>query len=695
MREGESPHLREGMMEAGGDETMKPVPSPRNRGIQDSKNNNVEDVNVNGIKYSKPVPLPRKLLQRFSSSSDKKKGIHETPKVEISAELLSDDAKRGTINIFKRGRSIDPFEEFEKDFQDPHPLRTVSFASPLQELSDEVKARLSSISSSSSLNQSNSDSSDYYDQPIAKTQSQHPKPTTAVPKKPERRALYTNVAPPISQGHPSKLKEQSVIYESIAPLSASQKPIPAYSTVTKHKSSPVTTVLQNGSAQLSSASSSSSLPSIEADFPLIERPQNSYEMSLARIKDEEAHLRSSSSRTTSLPSFVESAFKGNGSSNRSSEGSASASTRKGPNNNYDDVTLEDGTIVFLDNQLNAKEREPSSNLTTSRNSIVMEFDPLFDSRQKRIRPEETRPSNAVRADHDGKELNVEFPPTPEFDTEGRRGEHGWKGRNDIASFPISKPYQNPNYFPVALTGYTPLNDYHDLHPALSPVDENYEDVAPPLVPQPTEDSQSQAADGEEEEEVSQDDLRGDSSDAGVVGNLKRSEGGGSFLRRLSHKIRLIPIREETSGNRRSSTENLATPRCVARHNIVYSSYLYRPAGIMQKEFSKRWCVLAKGKLTFYNDKSVSLEEISLEKGILISKKNDQKLGSNGIQLKPFEINFLGGKNPLILAGETEKERASWMQKYVEVFLSVFPSYIISSYDRCGCCFIKVLTTNKK
>lgn len=680
-------------------DSREPVPVPRNRSqtrIQDTKNNNGEEPKITRLK---PVPLPRKLLQRLGSSGEKKKSVKISHKLDAEnenspspspvslEEIPSDEAKRGTINIFKRGRAIDPFEEFEKDFETGQLLRAVSFGSPLQELSDEAKARLSSLSSSSSLNHSNSDSSDYYDQPVSKVQSELP-PTNAVPKKPERRFCPKSSVPQIGRTNPFNTGAESVTYETVAPLPTSKPIPPIYSAINKQKVQPLA---QNTSL-------SSSVPSLETgDIPTSEiRLDATY----SRVKDELSSLSNSSSRTTSLPCIEDSAFQRND-RHRASEGSnPSACFHKNPNE-YDDVAVEDGTVVFLDNQLNTRTKTVCKDdpIMNPRNSIVMEFDPLFDPETKNTNLEngatarDTTQTQIIRADC-LPEQNV----YQSINLDGEDVNRGSKSRN--GNDPLSLPTVDCSSF----TEFSPKdlpNNYQEIPQPRPPVTESCDGG------HSTEVAAAQPCENELEavEAIEEDVL----SNTGMGnGNLRRLEGGGSFLRRLSHKIRLIPIREESIASRKSSAENLNTiPRCEKcqtehidgikckfipqpRQDVVYSSHLYRPTGLVQKEFTKRWTVLSNGKLCFYNDKRVLLEEVHLDRSILIKKKNDHRLGMNsGIVLKPFEISFPNGKNMLVLAGISEGERASWMQKCVEAFVSVFPSYVISSYDQAGWCFIKV------
>jgi hypothetical protein len=163
---------------------------------------------------SKPVPLPRKLVQRLTSTSSRassssssssastKSGsssqssfrIHPTRTLEEESEYDSldydsipgkpsqpVDEKRGTINIFKLASQIDdPFDtdfeqsikdgevqstEFEESIKHGEILSAIHFTSPLNDLDEETRKRISTLSSSTSTTSASDDSSDHYMEP--------------------------------------------------------------------------------------------------------------------------------------------------------------------------------------------------------------------------------------------------------------------------------------------------------------------------------------------------------------------------------------------------------------------------------------------------------------------------------------------------------------------------------------------------
>jgi len=159
----------------------------------------------------KPVPLPRKLVNRLTSSSSSTSSFSSASSTasEVSSpassrnhaflsnpttlEEHSDEdsldyesipskpnqsivnEKTGTINIFKLANTIDdPFDtDFEKSIKDGEIHTTnesteLSFSSPLNELDDETRRRISTVSSyssSTSTTNTSDDSSDLYMEP--------------------------------------------------------------------------------------------------------------------------------------------------------------------------------------------------------------------------------------------------------------------------------------------------------------------------------------------------------------------------------------------------------------------------------------------------------------------------------------------------------------------------------------------------
>ena len=184
----------------------------------------------------------------------------------------------------------------------------------------------------------------------------------------------------------------------------------------------------------------------------------------------------------------------------------------------------------------------------------------------------------------------------------------------------------------------------------------------------------------------------------------------SFLGVTWRTIRRIPtIREELRPASTTAAESLRCSRCLyvhpdsrtsrckfvptPRENIVYSSLLYKQTGLAKKDFVQRWTYLAKGDMNFLSRSANAnpdkpTETIKLDKVVMITKKEDQKVGE--AQYKCFQLYLGNGKHStVVLAGATEKERSNWMQKYIEAFTSNFPNNIITSYDRAGWCFVKV------
>ncbi|ODN03250.1 Arf-GAP with Rho-GAP domain, ANK repeat and PH domain-containing protein 2, partial [Orchesella cincta] len=442
-------------------------------------------------------------------------------------------------------------------------------------------------------------------------------------------------------------------------------------------------------------------------------------------------------------------------STSSSVGSSSGSSRSSYKKNvheYDEVAIEDGAVVFLSHSSSdssATLRNNSCSSLTSRNSVVQEFDPLFDARTNNVStgfPPTAKPLDL----NDTQQHRYEY-----IDTDGDDGpdtSYDGSTTSDDGRVPPPLPagpmcMDNP--------GYSPCTPRHSRE--IKTIDEMYEPVSSPLdgvspksspkprmgtrvlrskteeftkqgiiVPPPTVSSPPALEQHyEKSPPVSIPDggsmsLLANPSTAVQIPAPATSVGvnQSNFFRKFSSKFRLNAIKEERDADKRSESlinseetySSITTPctkcmephpestKCkfvpVYRQNIVFSSHLFKTSGLSKREFSKKWAVLAKGKLTFYNEKSDVVSEYPLDRFAVVSKKNEHRVSQSQTDLKCFELGFAGGKTSnAVFASATEGERCAWMQKFIEVYTSAFPTSVLSNFDKGGWCFIKETVTS--
>ncbi|CAL8078882.1 unnamed protein product [Orchesella dallaii] len=843
---------------------------------------------------SKPVPLPRKFLRSNgtpSSSCSNMPDLTNFPSAphSIAGSVKSEDFedveddldyenipsrpnmqpadpenKRGTINLFKRVVG-DPFEDFESSIKETEPLSTLSFRSPLEDLDDAARSRISISSMSSSTTTTSKSSSDYSDHYM------EPPPARPLPAEltvggkwrrstgsPGGSSYSSNTVPSRPKRSPNIILprlsslEESEVMKCTSPNGRKQvgkmlscppgagsssafrdssdlcyEPISGYSTSpsgTKFNTiSFSSTKAISNSGNISSNSSSNSaeyslpvnsnfcnskritVPNVErlafnqssltnhasvkgsekesrrqfdptaydisdvhrASFPTNKQSSPFHDMTRGRNRRSLATPLSSSPE---LKSESESDRGSRGSSvilrrhsssrsTSSSAGSSGSSRRESYKKNvheYDEVAIEDGAVVFLSHSSSdssATLRNNSCSSLTSRNSVVQEFDPLFDARTNNVAtgfPPTVKPLDL----NDTQQHRYEY-----IDTDGDEGGdtsyEGSTSASDDGRVPPPLPAgpmcrDNP--------GYSPCTPRHSRE--IKVIDEMYETVSSPIEgmspkssPKPrmgtrvlrskTEEFTKQGIItpppvvspplGEQPYEKSPPLSLPPLSlpDSGSTFSLLPSNptaqpaapaaGGANqsnFFRKFSSKFRLNAIKEEKDMDKRTesllsaeetySSITTACNKCMEPHpestkckfapiyrqNIVFSSHLFKTTGLSKREFSKKWAVLAKAKLTFYNEKSDVISEYPLDKFTVVSKKNDHKVSQSQTELKCFELGFSGGKTSnVVFASATEGERCAWMQKFIEVYTSNFPTSVSSNFDRGGWCFIKETVTS--
>lgn len=411
---------------------------------------------------------------------------------------------------------------------------------------------------------------------------------------------------------------------------------------------------------------------------------------------------------------------------------------------YDEVAIEDGNVVFItphdSSDSSATLNNNSCSSLTSRNSVVQEFDPLFDART-------------------GKNLGTGFPPTATpldlNDTQQHRYEYIDTDGDENHDNSCDGSSTEENNMPPGMgnlcldnPGYSPSTPRSSRE--IKVIDEEYEPVASPkdgispklspkprmgtrvlrkgeeftkhavLPPTPSPPVIPEETDGKEKPRASL--AESTTSSTGVGTGLvvappttsPPSSGTQSLFRKFSTKFRLNAIREEKDDKRSSDTllgvedgyASLTTicKKCSEphpestkckfapnfRHDVQFAGDLFRTAGFSRKEFAKKRGVLTKAKLTFYNDKQEAISEVSLERFAVVSKRNDYKLAQSQSDLKCFELGLGGGKTTsYVFASASEEERCTWMQKLLEAYTSAFPASVLKNFDRGGWCFIKV------
>lgn len=442
-------------------------------------------------------------------------------------------------------------------------------------------------------------------------------------------------------------------------------------------------------------------------------------------------------------------------SSSNSTGSRPESHRKSKKvHEYDDVAIEDGTVVFLSQPHHRNSSSDSSSTTTlnnnscssftSRNSVVQEFDPLFDARSNHPLLATGFPVSTTPLDlNDTQQHRYEY-----IDTDGDDGQensgHGssTNGKNHVlkvTGIGGSMCMENPGYSPSTPRSSREIKTIDEMY---EPIGSPKEGISPKLSPKPRMGTRVLRSKTDEfikhgvlpptpsppvipeAQEISEK-PRASLPDSTAVPTIvvptvsppssgQTQQSQSSFFRKFSTKFRLNAIKEEKDDKKVTESllsaeetyGSITTPckKCCEPHpestkckfvpqyrqNIVYSSHLYKTTGISKKEFAKKWGVLAKAKLTFYNEKSEVISEIQLEKFSVVSKRNDYKLSQSQSDLKCFELGLSGGKSyNYVFASASEDERCAWMQKLLEVYTSAFPPTVLKSFDRGGWCFIKV------
>nr|CAD7256464.1 unnamed protein product [Timema shepardi] len=162
---------------------------------------------------------------------------------------------------------------------------------------------------------------------------------------------------------------------------------------------------------------------------------------------------------------------------------------------------------------------------------------------------------------------------------------------------------------------------------------------------------------------------------------------------------MIARRNRSSGadnavfyNDKDKSTNITRPNLLLHKVSPYSGSLFRLTGTSDrnKELAQRWCVLAEGKLSCFQDKTASeiKEVVPLESIMSVNVAADYKPSATGDEIHCFELSVSWKGRHSVFGSPSTTDRRVWMQKILESLTKVFPMRISSDFTRAGWCFLK-------